>query len=215
MKNGFTLIELIAVIIVIGVLSVIIVPIAQKGLDKNAEDALQIQKENIEKAAKDWSLKNVKRLPGVGYGPLNIKLGQLKSEGYLPVNLKNPKTSSILSDESYVMISNNSGDYEYDDYEYDVYLYDIPNQVNHGTLEFNDLNGVPWNDELEISDTVPNYDISVTDDGGTDLEYSKQYILNNKEVSEISTSKNNTYSVIYTVLYEGNIYKAVRSIIIK
>ena len=78
MKKGFTLVEVLAVIVILGILAVIIVPTVQKGLNSNYDDVLEIQKKNIIKAAKDWSLEHPERLPVNSGDTATISLGELK-----------------------------------------------------------------------------------------------------------------------------------------
>lgn len=206
MNKGFTLVEVLAVLAIIGILAVIIFPIIQIGISDNSKTALQIQQNTIVKASKDWSLKNISKLPENGNSVM-IKLGDLKDE-YLPLNIKNPDTGAILSNESYVLITEKSGNYTYE-----VFIYDIPDYVDSsGTITFH---GNFLLEELNLNDSLGEYNISVTDIAGNELSYSKQYFLDNNEISNISTETKNTYSIVYTVLYNDKIYKAVKTIIIK
>ena len=52
MKNGFTLLELLVVIVLIGILLVIVVPSAVKILNDSVINTMKIQEEEIENAAK-------------------------------------------------------------------------------------------------------------------------------------------------------------------
>lgn len=208
MKKGFTLIEVLAVIVVIGIIAAIGVPAISEGLKTNSENALKVQKERIIDAAKDWSLENLALLPEEDDGECKVKLSELK-KGYISINVKNPDTGNILSDESYVIITNNNGDYSYE-----VKIYDIPKEIITSTnVNFPLEASTPA--EINSGSTVGTYDITVTDSSGNNLKYSKQYILNNNEVGSIDTSKAATYSIIYTVLYNDTIYKSVKTIIVK
>ncbi len=206
MKKGFTLVEVLAVIIVLGILAGIIFPVIESGISNNSKKALSIEKNNVIKATKDWSLKNIDKLPE-NDGITKVKLSELK-QGFIPLNIKNPQTGRLLSNETYVLIKEISGDYEYE-----VYFYDIPDNVSPNDII--NFDGNFLTEEVSLNSTIPEYDISVVDEFGNELSYSKQYILNDNEVSHIDTSSKNIYSIVYTVLYNDKIYKAVKTIIIK
>ena len=53
-NKGFTLIEILAVVTIIGVVSLITMPVVQKNITKSRQQAYNNQIDNIVKAAKDW-----------------------------------------------------------------------------------------------------------------------------------------------------------------
>ena len=207
MKNkGFTLVELLAVIIIMGLLATIIFPMVNTSLSNSKDSSLNVLKSNIIDATKDWSLDNLNSLPENG-SSVNVKLDKIK-QGYLPLNVKNPKTGYIISNESYVTITNVNGKYKYE-----VYIYDIPDSIlDDDAIVFT---GNFLTEELSKNSNIDTYDILVKTKDGNSLNYSKQYILNDAEVDGIDTTTSNIYSIVYTVLYNNNIYKAVKTIIIK
>ena len=80
MKKGFTLIELIAVIIIIGVVALISTPIVTNVIDKSKEKAYEASIKNIEEAAYKYSIYN-----NLGYNRLykELKLDTIQEKGYL------------------------------------------------------------------------------------------------------------------------------------
>ena len=202
MRNkGFTLAELLAVIIIMGLLAAIIFPTIDTSLSNSKDSSLNVLKSNIIDATKDWSLDNLNSLPENG-SSINVKLEKIK-QGYLPLNVKNPKTGYIISNESYVTITNVNGKYKYE-----VYIYDIPDSIlDDDAIVFT---GNFLTEELSKNSNIDAYDIIVTTKDGNSLNYSKQYILNDAEVDGIDTTTSNIYSIVYTVLYDSNIYKAVK-----
>ena len=109
-KQGFTLIELMAVIIILTILSLIIVPIIDKNIKKSKDEMYLIQIENI-------------RLAGINYysdfiilRPKNeqsasVSLSFLIENDYID-EVINPKTGTEFTDVS-VKITNNNGKYSY------------------------------------------------------------------------------------------------------
>lgn len=107
MKNkGFTLIELISVLVILTIVAVITTAVISSVL-KNYRDSLyNKQLDSIKSAAKVWSGENTFLLPTGDSGECSykqtcsfttyksfvIKLSDLQKEGYIDSNLKNVKT---------------------------------------------------------------------------------------------------------------------------
>lgn len=114
MNKGFTLIELLAVIILLGVLSLIATVTVNTTLNKNKTDACEMQKENVISSAKIWSNKNVFSLPSEDGKSITITLKQLKDDGFVDDNIKNPKTDELLSDDMKIKITKVDNNYKYE-----------------------------------------------------------------------------------------------------
>lgn len=201
-KFGFTLIELIAVIVVIGLVAVIAFPSVTNILKSSRQNTAGIQTSEIVRAAKDWGLEHPSQLPIEGQST-QVKLSELK-KGYISLNVKNLETGVILSNETYVNITKQG-----EQYQYEVVLYDIPSiveQSNFCKLD-GDFNTVVLNDISEW-DELSN-DISTTCLSG----YSVQYFVDNEEVPNIQTEK--TTSIVYTFLSENKIYKRVKVVTVR
>lgn len=112
-KNGFTLIEILAVIIIIGVVSLITMPVVQRNITKSRQQAYNNQIDNIVKAAKDWSSENLRNLPENNNEKLNISLEMLMSLGYLEDNLVDPLTDKYFSPDTVITIEKNNNNYRY------------------------------------------------------------------------------------------------------
>ena len=66
-KKGFTLIELMAVITILVVLSLIIVPIVDKNVKRSKEDMYKIQIENIRMAGQGYFSDHISSKPSSGF----------------------------------------------------------------------------------------------------------------------------------------------------
>ena len=115
MKRGFTLVELMAVVIVIAVIGLIAIPTVDKTIKDNKNKLYQIQISNIYDAAKTWSDNHVNLLPETRGEAISIPLLLLKQEGLLSIDFKNPKTNEKFYDNMYIDII-----YEKDSYTYNV-----------------------------------------------------------------------------------------------
>ena len=112
-KKGFTLVELLGVLVVLGLISVIIVPKVIDSITTSKETAYQTQVETIENAAKKYGISNDLLYPKEGekkYIAVKdlIAVGELSDKEII-----NPKTGNKMN--GYVLVEYNSG---YQQYEY-------------------------------------------------------------------------------------------------
>ncbi|MBR3898353.1 MAG: prepilin-type N-terminal cleavage/methylation domain-containing protein [Bacilli bacterium] len=118
-KKGFTLVELLLVIVIIGLIALIVYPSILRIIGDARTSSYENQVKIVEKAARAWGYKNALLLPdGSGstdkekYGCL--KLSVLTSGGYLSVDeVKDPRTTGKNLTGA-VRISYSSGQYVYE-----------------------------------------------------------------------------------------------------
>lgn len=98
MKKGFTLVELMAVIIILAIISLIVFPAMVKTIDKSKQDLYDKQVKTLEKAAKDWSIQNTDKLPDeVDGDDCYLPLGDLITNGLIETgDIKDPKTGDDM-----------------------------------------------------------------------------------------------------------------------
>ena len=98
-KKGFTLIELIGVIVIIALLALVITPVINNALKDSKTKLYESTIKNIELSAKDWFTDedNVNKLP-TNVENCYINLSTLKDEGVVDLDIKNPKTGGLLDD---------------------------------------------------------------------------------------------------------------------
>ncbi len=109
-KKGFTLIEMITVIVILSLLVLIIVPLVSTNLKKGNEKAYQAQINNIIASAKNWGINNKNLLPQDG-NTISLTLKYLQDEGYIDKNLKDPRTGDTLN--GCIDIQNKNGKQHY------------------------------------------------------------------------------------------------------
>lgn len=114
-KKGFTLVELLAVLIILILLIGIVVPTVGTSIKKAREGAYNKQISTIETAAKKWGAENDLKLPEIGSTSIItvdfqtlINAGHLKDEKII-----NPITQDALT--GCIKVSYNN---EYNQYEY-------------------------------------------------------------------------------------------------
>ena len=79
-KKAFTLIELLAVIVILGILATIAVPTIVGVINNSKESTLDEQKNVIENAASNWGTDNFRKLPSTS---CYLSIDFLRKEGYL------------------------------------------------------------------------------------------------------------------------------------
>ena len=212
MRNkGFTLVELLGVIVLLGILGIVIIPKVGDSITNSKETALKTQEETIKKAAYDFLEDNTEFLEE--NDTITIKLGVLKQKGYLPVNIKNPKTRKNISNESLITVTKIGGTYKIS-----LALVDLENVTEN--IDDNSpilvLNG-DYIEYVEVNDLYEEKGaIAKSATGETIDNVSKQIKLNNVEKSSIDTSQLLTYNVIYSVTdSNGLTTSATRTVIVR
>mgnify|MGYP004539805677 CR=1 FL=1 len=198
MKKGFTLIELLGIIVVLGVIATIITPVIQSTLTENENKVYNVLVKQIEGNAKDYLEMNTDKLPEEDGNSVQIKFGDIKSAGIMQINIKNPKTNNIVSNESYVTVTKEKNNYRYETIIYD--LTDVSEVVS----------GAPT-----ISlETSSNETISVGSSYTLELieGVSRQIINDGKEVSSIDTLVKGVYEVYYSKLENGKLGITVKTV---
>ena len=213
-SRGFTLVELLAVIVILMVISLIIVTATFNIVDTSNETVYQVQVNTILNAAYDFSLKNLSYLPDENQKKY-ITLGELKYSGFLSSNITDPNTKEKFRDDLVVSIENVGKNYKNSNKnakKQGSYLYKIEfdkldsaispilNLTYEGISNVSNTNytlSVNLNDEINISD------VGVTSMSGENniSDRVKKYIVNNdKTVDSIDTSQFGIYKVYYSVV---------------
>lgn len=201
MKNkGFTLVELLGVIIIISIMSVIIVPIIANNLNNSKNSIYDSMINKILAASTDWAAENTDLLPVEGEN-ISITLGTLQSNGYISTDLRNPKTntlfpSNMIINIHYIKSSSDNKVLKYGKYDGD-YSYQV--DVESGT-EIDDIEDnytiIQLNAKSDEVDKIIYQDLD-----GNDIslkEYNIQIVNNKINVASIDTSKTNVYYVYYS-----------------
>lgn len=99
-KNGFTLIEMLGVIVILSILSLITIPVIDRSLNQGRENLSDIQERQLIKALKNYYAEHLSEFDDVSTSedsPTCKSSDDLKDFGYLPTDLKNPKTGDDLT----------------------------------------------------------------------------------------------------------------------
>lgn len=226
-EKGFTLVELLGVIVILAVIMLLVFPTVNNILSQSKDTIYQKQINSILSAAYDFSLKNIKYLPEYNQKSY-VTLGELKYEGMIDVDIKNPDTNEKFKDNLVISIHNVGASYKYSNSNAKLegdYLY---------TLEFDKLNDLSLLPKITLNGLQQNSDgnyiltLDLNEDF-TDINYTaistdgvnltnkvKKYItLDDFTVDSLDTSKSNIYKINYTVIDDnGYANTSILSIII-
>ena len=114
-KNGFTLTELIGVIVLLGIIALIAVPILNKTIKNSKEKAYNAQVDEIVASAKKWGVTNNQKLPESKYETTVVTVTELIEAGFLEEdNILDPRDDSSLSSSCIkVKYDKSKGEYSY------------------------------------------------------------------------------------------------------
>lgn len=115
-KNGFTLAELLGVMIILSIIALITFPIITDSFDKSTDKLSKEQKKSLENIARIWATKNSDELNEEN--PRYVTIEELKRSGLL-------ENKDIIDVEDYeelkgcikVYYESNKYNYKYDNYE--------------------------------------------------------------------------------------------------
>lgn len=105
MNKGFTLVEVLAVLIITGVLLLISIPTIDSLLLKQRKKLYQNQLVEVEDALKLWGEVNADKLPVDANTPTNVTLKDLKSAGLIKDDYSNPITEKCYANSNSFTIS--------------------------------------------------------------------------------------------------------------
>ena len=111
-KHGFTMIEMLGVLVLLGIVLLIVVPTVRKSISDSKELLYKDQIANIESGIRNWASSNAKILP-TDDRTIKLTLGQLKQSGHTEEEIKNPTNNKCFSDDSILTITRNGNNYEY------------------------------------------------------------------------------------------------------
>lgn len=195
-KKGFTLVELIGVIVLLGAVLLIIIPVVNKSLKEGKQKTYDSQIEGIKQALVTWSTDNKPNKNETFY----LTLSQLKQAGLVENNLKNPTNDEYLANDMVLKVINQNG----------VLNYEVLDET--GTCK-NDYNLTPkiYNpnniEYVEINTTYNDVIATAKDKDGN--------LLNNiTTTGVVDTSKLGSYYITYNVSNNGSCNSSIKTIIV-
>ena len=208
-EKGFTLVELLAVLVILSLLLTITMPIVNDSLNKSQDTVEKNQINTMLNAAYDWSLNNSYLLP-VDNNTISITLGQLKSAGLISVNLKSPDNKKLYPNDLIISIRDITGLTEITETKYSKiagnYLFTLNMESGKDTTKFNKeaptiiLNGnTVTYVNINESYIEPGYTALSSDNTDITNYITTAIKFNNESVATINTTAFGVYYIDYTV----------------
>ena len=193
MSKGFTLLEMIGVILIICILLVMTIPAINTIIDNYQENAYQKQVTLLEKEASKWAIANTDYLPENSDDIIFVNLDMLIDGGYLsnsqiidPRNNKELKGCITIKKDD----STNQYLYTYVDQECDQVVEKYsPTFIVEGIYE----------EEIEVNSSFSMFNVSATSHAGSKLKVEGPKISKNGNlVAQVNTSKvNDKFILVY------------------
>ena len=204
MKKGFTLAELLGVLVILGAILLIAIPVVDKVIKSGEDDLYQDQIESLKSSLQLWMTNNQK--PDIGE-TITLSLSQLKEDGAVELDITNPKTDELFPNDMILEIKNNNGIIEY---QIDI---TGSNKTDYTLLPSISLNGSTL-DYVEVDNTG----VATYDDPGVIVKDSSGNIISTVNQSTTPTfdiTKRGTYLREYIATSNGYNNVAYRTIVVR
>lgn len=212
MKKGFTLAELLGVLIILALVALITFPIVDRYIKSSREQLYINQLGQIELAAESWAYKNIDLLPINEGETITVTILTLKESGDLPLDMRDPRNDELMPNDMVVTI-------EFAD---NTYTFTVDEESGSNvTDEVNENSPIiiltgSHIDFVEINSTYNEQGAKAKDKNGNMLsDINITYRRNGIEVPQVDTSEFTTYTAIYSVANNGNTSYITRTIIIR
>ena len=195
MQKGFTLVEMLAVIIILTIVATITFPIVSQSIEKNREKLYYAQLDEIKLNAEKWAYSNLDLLPTVEDEMITITLQNLKEGGFVALDIRDPRNDELLPNDLKITITFKNNNYV------------IEVLSDSGTIDSVFEKGAPTIilngnvvEYVEINSTYIEKGALAKNSSGDLLgDTSIIYQKNGIEVGGIDTSDIATYTVTYSV----------------
>lgn len=123
--KGFTLIELVGAIVILGIIGLITIPVIDKSLSSGKDNIYEVQVTQIKKGIKDYYAENLEEVNEIltNDGKYCKTISELQSAGNLELDIKNPKNNEYFDASTKVCIVcslNDKGECNFKKFDYTV-----------------------------------------------------------------------------------------------
>ena len=113
-KNGFTLAELMAVLILIAVMGMIVIPIDENSINSGKDDLYISQIDSVKASLKKYAIEEINPKIRNAGDDIYLSLYQLKISGNVSVDMKDPRTETLLPEDMLLRIEKREKSYTYE-----------------------------------------------------------------------------------------------------
>ena len=113
-KNGFTLAELMAVLILIAVMGMIVIPIVENSINSGKDDLYISQIDSVKASLKKYAIEEINPKIRNAGDDIYLSLYQLKISGNVSVDMKDPRTETLLPEDMLLRIEKREKSYTYE-----------------------------------------------------------------------------------------------------
>ena len=208
-KNGFTLVETLGVLILLGIIALITIPIMKNVLTESKQELYDEQIKQIENGLKNWAHANVFLLPEAG-DTIKLSLGQLSQTGYIDYAIQNPKTNDCFANESILAISKKNN----------TYIYKVEKILDADCKLVEESPTITLNgsvvEYLNVGDTYTELEATAVwkNSSGT-MQPVSVTVTTSGSGTSVDTSSAGTYTITYNATIQGRVMTAIRTIIVK
>lgn len=193
-KKGFTLVEVMGVIVLLAAITLIALPVVDKQLKQGNEELYESTIDSIEGSLELY-------MSGIDLREneyMKINLYQLKQTGLIDNDLKNPVTGEFLPNDMLITITNNNGALEYN----------IDLESGNNKRDYDSIPEMSMTNFVEYVELEDDYTVSDTD---VTSKYNDTVLTTSIEGS-VNTSTLGVYIIKYKTSYQNvsnEVYKTV------
>ncbi len=194
-KNGFTLVELTAVLIILSVLGMIIIPIVENSINSGKNELYVAQLDSIKASLKKYAVSNINsKIKNVG-DDIFLSLYQLKIENYLALDIKDPRTETLLPNDMLLRIHKESKNYTYEVLETSgTKVSEKEYNTNTPIIEIEIVSYYCGSSNEELTNLINDYKVNK---GNVKITYYDEYFESKVTLDDILNNKKD-FRVVYT-----------------
>lgn len=194
-KNGFTLVELTAVLIILSVLGMIIIPIVENSINSGKNELYVAQLDSIKASLKKYAVSNINsKIKNVGDN-IFLSLYQLKIENYLALDIKDPRTETLLPNDMLLRIHKESKNYTYEVLETSgTKVTEKEYNTNTPIIETEIVSYYCGSSNEELTNLINDYKVNK---GNVKITYYDEYFESKVTLDDILNNKKD-FRVVYT-----------------
>ena len=194
-KNGFTLVELTAVLIILSVLGMIIIPIVENSINSGKNELYVAQLDSIKASLKKYAVSKINSKIKNVCDNIFLSLYQLKVENSLALDIKDPRTETLLPNDMLLKIHKESKNYTYEVLETSgTKVTEKEYNTNTPIIETEIVSYYCGSSNEELTNLINDYKVNK---GNVKITYYDEYFESKVTLDDILNNKKD-FRVVYT-----------------